>query len=123
MARVLILTPDLLFGSNLLGALAAAGHQGALCADREALEREAAGTDLVIVDLTDEAGERSKTVADLIASGRLDGVRTLGFHSHVDPGSRDAGLQAGIERVVPRSRMNREAATLVAALLDGDGSR
>jgi hypothetical protein len=37
----------------------------------------------------------------------------------VDPSARERGLQAGVERAVPRSRIAREAPDLVAALLEG----
>lgn len=117
MASVIVFTPDLLFGSNLLGALLAGGHQGAMCANREALEAEAGGADVLIVDLTDDAQARSREIAEIRAEGLLDGVRLLGFHSHVDPESRDVGLDAGMEKVVPRSRMHREPVALVEALL------
>ena len=120
MAKVIVYTPDLLFGSNLLGALVAAGHSAVMCSTPEALEAESKGVEVVIVDLTDEAEGRSGEVA-LLASdgGPLERVATLGFHSHVDPDSRDAGLAAGVDRVVPRSRMHREPAALVESMLNG----
>jgi hypothetical protein len=48
-------------------------------------------------------------------------VRTLGFFAHVEPDVRDRALQAGFDVVVPRSRMAREAAQLVAGLLERVG--
>ena len=44
MARVALLVPDLLFGSNVEGALGAAGH--------EVLRGDAQGVDVLVVDLT-----------------------------------------------------------------------
>jgi len=44
-------------------------------------------------------------------------VPTLGFYSHVDQEMRKAADAAGFSRVVPRSRMAREGAALVAGLL------
>lgn len=120
MAKVLVFTPDLLFGSALLGALSAAGHSVVMCPGLEALEAEASGAGLVIADLTDAAATRTEELAGLRAGGPLEGVPVLGYHSHVDPASRDTALEGGVERVVPRSRMHREPAALVEAMLASD---
>ena len=108
MARVLLVTGDLLFGSKLEAALRAAGHEVVIAAPQAAVGA-AADAEVLVADLQ----------ADGIDTGALAGAgpRTLGFHSHVDPGVRDAALAAGFDRAVPRSRMNREAAQLVAELL------
>jgi hypothetical protein len=114
-----VLTGDLLFGSNLQGALAVAGHQVELVPGRErlseALAEEPAG--LLIVDLTDEALAGAEVFASL--SAELTGTPSLGFYSHVDPAARQAGEAAGIGLVVPRSRMAREAGALVDGVLTG----
>lgn len=88
-----------------------------MCSNREALEAEARGAQVLIVDLTDDVSERTEVLSSVKATGLLEGVRTLGYHSHVDPDSRDSGLRAGIEKVVPRSRMHREPVALVEALI------
>ena len=104
MARVALLCPDLLFGSKLQGALRAAGHEPV--APGEAAE-------LLVVDLTDEAGAR-------IEQSAAAGVPRLGFYSHVEQDVRRMAEEAGFERVVPRSRMAREAPALVDSMLAGD---
>jgi hypothetical protein len=43
----------------------------------------------------------------------------LAFYSHVEADVRQLALDAGFEMVVPRSRMAREGAALVAALAGG----
>ena len=110
MARVVAFIPDLLFGSNVLGALRAAGHEVALVGDADALGRELPGAEVLVVDLTVDAAGR-------IAVQRPPGVRTLAFYSHVEGGVRNAAEQAGFDLVVPRSRMAREGPALVARLL------
>ena len=108
MARVAVLVPDLLFGSQVQGALRAAGHEVAVV-------RDAAGV-----------GEAQVAVVDLMADGvDLPGLaaspaRTLGFFAHVQPEVREAALAAGFDQVVPRSRMHREGAALVARLAGED---
>lgn len=101
MARVALLCPDLLFGSRLQSALAAAGHE-VLAPDAEA--------DLLVVDLTAEADSR-------IAGAAGARMPVLGFYAHVEQDVRRAAEAAGFARVVPRSRMAREPAALVDALL------
>jgi hypothetical protein len=96
MARVGLVSPDLLFGSKVEGALRAAGHEVVRGTDGE----------VVVVDLTQ--GEIPPPP---------EGVPTLGFYSHVEQEVRRAAEDAGYDLVVPRSRMNREAATLVEGLL------
>jgi hypothetical protein len=118
-ARVLLLTADLLFGSNVQGALAAAGHEVQSVADegrlRERLGDETQpGVDVLVVDLTDE-DLQGAAVVEAVA-GDLGGVRTLGFYSHVNVAARERAELAGFDLVVPRSRMAREGADIVTRL-------
>ena len=66
---------------------------------------------MLVVDLTDEPDARIEQSAGA-------GVPRLGFYSHVEQDVRQRAEAAGFERVVPRSRMAREAAALVESLLD-----
>ncbi len=112
MARVAAFVPDLLFGSNVLGALRAAGHEAGLVSDPAA----AAGVDVLVVDLTADVEQRIASVQ----AADLDGVRTLAFYSHVEVDVRRAAEAAGFDLVVPRSRMAREGAALVERLAAQD---
>ena len=102
MARVALLCPDLLFGSNVEGALTAAGH--------EVMRGDAQGVDVLVVDLTADD-------MDIEALGRRDDVVTLGFYPHVQVEVRARAEAAGFDMVVPRSKMNREGAALVDKVL------
>ena len=113
MARIVAFVPDLLFGSNVLGALRAAGHDAVLAPDQEAIEREVPGADALVVDLTADAGERIAVVAAIPHSE----VKTLAFYSHVEADVRASAERAGFDLVVPRSRMAREGAELISRLL------
>src|SRR5579872_536737 len=114
MSRVLVLCADLLFGSRIEGQLAAAGDAVELLADRERVGArlgEGAAPDVLIVDLMDE------TLADAALAGVAGrSVATLGFYSHVDRDARERGERSGLDLVVPRSRLAREAPALVASL-------
>jgi hypothetical protein len=116
MARVVLLCPDLLFGSRVEGALRAAGHEVERVGAPDGVPAALAGARVLVVDLTSEAAERTAAVARLREDGALDGTRVLGFYSHVEQDVRGAAEAAGFDRVVPRSRMARETAALVEGL-------
>jgi hypothetical protein len=101
MARIALLCPDLLFGSKLQGALRAAGHEPVGPGEE---------AELLVVDLTDDPDVR-------IAQAAEANIPRLGFYSHVEQDVRRRAEEAGFERVVPRSRMAREAPALVESLL------
>lgn len=121
MARVLLLTADLLFGSNVQGMLAAAGDQVELAHGegelRDALVREPA--DVIVVDLTSDALRGVQVIADLRTEGFVTGTGLLAYYSHVEPGVRDLALAEDFDLVVPRSRMAREGAELVSSMTGG----
>ncbi len=117
MARVVALVPDLLFGSQVQGALRAAGHEVELVADADRTRERLTGKPAVlVVDLVDEDLDGGTLVESLAAEGLLGRTRTLGFYSHVDAHVRARAEQAGFDLVVPRSRMAREGAALVTRL-------
>jgi DNA-binding NarL/FixJ family response regulator len=116
MARVALLCPDLLFGSKVEGALVAAGHDVRRLDTEDVARAEAQHRDVLIVDLTAEDFDGAVLVESMNMGRELEGVRTLGFYSHVDQDTRRRAQEAGFDRVVPRSRMAREAAALVESL-------
>jgi DNA-binding NarL/FixJ family response regulator len=110
MAHVHVLSDDLLFGSRLQAQLTAAGHEVTLG------PRLQADAQAVIADLTHEPDAQLVALAQLLASERPR-APVLAFFAHVEPGVRERALAAGVDQAVPRSRIAREAATLLAALL------
>jgi hypothetical protein len=109
MARVALLCPDLLFGSKVEGALAAAGHEVTRYDSEDAARGAAGAADVLVVDLTDDSYDGSEL-------GGVAGAATLGFYSHVDVETKRRAEGAGFDLVVPRSRMARETAALVERL-------
>jgi hypothetical protein len=103
-ATVALLCPDLLFGSKVEGALRAAGHE----VRRVPGPRAARSAELLVIDLTSDAEQRLQDLPEL---------PTLAFYSHVEQDVRQLAEAAGVDRVVPRSRMAREGAQLVEAML------
>jgi len=110
MARVVALLPDLLFGSKVQGMLAAAGHDVTVAGSPEAALEQLGGSDLLIVDLCEDAERRTALLGGASA-------KTLAFYLHTDVETRTRALAAGMDLVVPRSRMAREGAALVDGLL------
>ncbi|MFI5028750.1 MAG: hypothetical protein ACHQCF_07215 [Solirubrobacterales bacterium] len=105
MARVLALAPDLLLGSKVEATLSAAGHEVTLSPSLP--EGPLKGVDLVVADLDAEDPEA------LVGLG----APVLGFYSHVALETRRAAEAAGVELIVPRSRLARELPELAARLL------
>ena len=78
--------------------------------------------EVLVVDLTDPALRGADEVRALGDAGALSRTRTLGFYSHVEAEARERAQRAGFDLVVPRSRMAREGAELVARLAAGDAA-
>jgi hypothetical protein len=107
-ARVVAFIPDLLFGSNVQGALGAGGHEVELVGTLDA----GVDADVLVVDLTADAVARIEHAK----AARPPGVPVLAFYAHVEADVRRQAEDAGFELVVPRSRMAREGAVLVDRL-------
>lgn len=107
MARVLSISSDLMLGSKVQETLKAAGHEVVASASIE--EGTWDGVDLIVADLDAENGEA------LVGLG----MPVLGYYSHVDVATREAAEAAGVDLVVPRSRMARELPALAERLLEG----
>lgn len=97
---------DLLLGSKVEAMLTAAGHEVSL--SPSLAEAPLDDADLLVADLDAESPEA------LVGLG----IPVLGYYSHVDVETRQVAEAAGIDLVVPRSRMARELVTLSAGLLD-----
>lgn len=111
MARVVAVFDDLLLGSNVLGTLRAAGHDAELSGGADVRPDGAA---VLIVDLAAGTFDGVAVVEGLRASGALGPARVIGVYSHVDADTRRRAEAAAFDLVVPRSRMAREGAALVA---------
>jgi hypothetical protein len=107
MARVLSISTDLMLGSKVDATLSAAGHEVTTSTSIE--ESTWAGIDLIVADLDVENPEA------LVGLG----MPVLGYYSHVDVATKEAAEAAGVDLVVPRSRMARELPALAERLIDG----
>jgi hypothetical protein len=107
MASVLSISNDLMLGSKVEAQLSAAGHDVTTFPSIEESTWE--GKDLIVADLDVENPEA------LVGLG----VPVLGYYSHVDVETKKAAEAAGVDLVVPRSRMARELPQLAEKLLGG----
>jgi hypothetical protein len=107
-ARVVALAPDLMFASRIEATLTAAGHDVTLAPSMSEAPLDEA--DILIADL------------ERIDPGAVVGLGkpVLGFYRHTDPETKQSAEAAGVDLVVPRSRMAREMPELVATLLEQD---
>jgi len=105
-ARVVAISSDLLLGSKVEAMLRAAGHDVTMAPGLEGARLDDA--DLIVADL--DAEETTALVGH--------GIPVLGYYSHVDVETKQRAETAGVDLVVPRSRMARELVSLAAGLLD-----
>jgi DNA-binding NarL/FixJ family response regulator len=105
MARVVSIAEDLMLASRVDAMLTAAGHHVVLA--RSLQEASLDGAELIVADLD---AENPEALVGL-------GMPVLGYYSHVDAETRQAALDAGVDMVVPRSRMSRELPALAERLL------
>jgi hypothetical protein len=105
-ARVVAVAADLMLGSKVEATLSAAGHDVTLSPSLQEAPLEAA--DLIVADLDVENPEA------LVGLG----VPVLGYYSHVNVETKEAAEAAGVDLVVPRSRLAREMPQLVERLLE-----
>jgi hypothetical protein len=104
-ARVLSIATDLMLSSRVDAGLTAAGHAVTTSGSLAAAQLD--GAELIVADLDVENPEA------LVGLG----VPVLGYYSHVDAETKKVADAAGVDMVVPRSRMSRELPALAATLL------
>jgi hypothetical protein len=97
-----------MLASRVEATLAGAGHEVTLGASLGA--QPVAEADLIVADV-DEIDP---------ASVANRGLPVLGFYRHTDPQTRRRAEAAGVDLVVPRSRLARELPELAERLLDAD---
>jgi hypothetical protein len=107
LARVLSIATDLMLASRVDAALTAAGHHVILSGSLAKAPLDE--VELIVADLEVENPEA------LVGLG----VPVLGYYSHVDVETRKVAEAAGVDLVVPRSRMARDLPQLIQHLLEG----
>jgi DNA-binding response OmpR family regulator len=119
MARIALLCPDLMFGSRVEEALRAAGHEVTRYDGEDMARAAVIESDALVLDLDADEFDAPTLVESMRMGRELDGVPTIGFYPHVQQELRRRADEAGVDYVVPRSRMAREGAAVVERALDG----
>lgn len=102
MPAVIVYVDDLMLASRVVEPLRSSGFE----VESGTCPEGAGGADLIVCDLDSNSAE---VVAGL-------GPPVIGFHSHLDAETGRAAREAGIDFVVPRSRMAREIVELARSL-------
>jgi hypothetical protein len=108
LARIVAIAPELLLATRIEETLGAAGHEVTL--SPSVAEAPLDEAELLVVDLERENPE---AVVGL-------GIPVLGFYPHTDTELRQVADAAGVDLVVPRSRLAREMPQLAAGLLSSN---
>ncbi|MFL5849899.1 MAG: hypothetical protein ACJ76R_13275, partial [Solirubrobacteraceae bacterium] len=111
------LCPDLMFGSRVEEALRAAGHEVTRYAGEDMARAAVDRSELLVLDLTADEFDAAMLVESMHMGRELEGTVTVGFYPHVEQEVRRRAEEAGVDVVVPRSRMAREGAAVVDAAL------
>lgn len=102
--RILVLVRDLMLRSRIDAAAEAMGHE---CAYASTLEQARSRCEelkpaIVFADLSDANFPAEAVAREL---GTLEGLRLIGFASHMDLKSLVAGRKAGFEKTLSRSEL------------------
>ena len=95
-----------MFASRIEATLGAAGHDVQIARSIS----EASGLEAVELLVVDLDQERVEGIVGL-------GLPVLGFYAHLNTETRESAEEAGVDLVVPRSRMAREMPALVERLV------
>jgi CheY-like chemotaxis protein len=116
--HVLVAVPDLILRAKIRETARLVGRETEV-ARTPAMALEAAARRppaLVVVDLGDDRIEPFETVRRLKADPATAGSRVVGFYAHVDVAVRDRAVEAGCDRVLPRSKFVNHLARLLETL-------
>lgn len=111
--RILVVVPDLFFRTRIESTATRVGASAQYAALDETLERcRIEPPDRLILDLH-APGDPLVVVRALRANDATRGIEVVGFYSHVDQDLRMAALEAGVNRVMPRSAFTRNLAEIL----------
>jgi DNA-binding response OmpR family regulator len=108
-----------MFGSRVEEALRAAGHEVTRYDGEDMARAAVVESDALVLDLDADDFDGPTLVESMRMGRELEGVPAIGFYPHVQQELRRRADEAGVDYVVPRSRMAREAAAVVERALGG----
>jgi DNA-binding response OmpR family regulator len=113
--EILAVLDDLLFSSNISGALAPRGHAVRIAADTAAVPRliESKKPAVVIVDLGIQKGDPFELIRLLKSAS---GIPVLAYTHHMDAAGQEKAMEAGATKVVSRSQFIKEIGDIVETM-------
>ena len=118
MQTIIAVVDDLFFASKIRGTAEQVGaqiHFVKSITDAQAKARDKAAA-LIIVDLNARCSDPVELARALKGDDNLNAIPLLGFFSHVQTELQSAALDAGYDRVLPRSAFTKN----LAEILRGD---
>jgi len=109
---IIAVVDDMFFAAKIRAVAEAVGVEISFPRTLEALIQKARETKprLIIVDLHNQKIDSNELAREL----KSDGVRLLGFFSHVQTDLRKNALSAGFDQVIPRSVFARDLPTILS---------
>ena len=109
---IIAVVDDMFFASKIRAVAEAVGAEISFPRSLEALVAKARETNprLIIVDLHNQKIDASAIASEL----KSDGVRLLGFFSHVQTELQRNAMAAGFDQVIPRSVFARDLSEILA---------
>lgn len=114
---VISVVDDMFFASKIRAVAEAAGVEISFPRSQEAVVSKARETksELILVDLHNQRVDPIALARELKSDEELQGIRLLGFFSHVETELQRNALAAGFDHVIPRSVFARDLPELLAA--------
>ncbi len=113
--KILALVDDLFFSEKIRATSKSCGIPvHILDSSAELLrETEANPTGLVIIDLNGHNTQPFESIKAIRSKPQLKGVSLLGFFSHVQMELKEKALEAGCDRILPRSAFSQDLAKIL----------
>ena len=114
---VVAVVDDMIFKSKIRGAAEAIGVEVSFPRTKESAISAARekSPQTIVVDLQNGRVDVLEFAREMKADEQLREIRLVGFFSHVEVQLRKDALEAGYDRVVPRSEFSRYLAEILAA--------
>ena len=113
--KVIAVVDDLFFASKIRATAQAVNVQLTFARGLDQLMTSAAEfkPDLIVIDLHSQKVDALSLAQSLKSSDDLKSIPLLGFFSHVETELQQSALEAGFDRVIPRSLFSRDLAIIL----------
>ena len=115
--RIIAAVDDMFFAAKIRGAAEQAGRRLVFVRSRSELDENVAlgAPAMIMLDLNSDRLEPIQTIEYLKSKPDLAGIPILGFLSHVQCDLKEQAVQAGCDRVMPRSAFSQRLPELMSS--------